>query len=64
MLIYLPKILREKPRYFILSSDELMRQREAYKQSVLPKGRYRDDLGGINWKTAFDYEDKWKNLPQ
>jgi hypothetical protein len=63
-LVYLPKNIDNAPRYFVLSSDELMKRREEYRQSVLHKGRYRDDLGGINWTTAFDYENKWDNLPQ
>jgi hypothetical protein len=41
-----------------------MKRREEYRESVLPKGRYRDDLGGINWSTAFDYESRWDNLPK
>jgi hypothetical protein len=63
ILVYLPKDY-EKPKYFIISSDELMRKREEYKNRVIHKGRYRDDLGGINWSTAFDYEDKWDSLPK
>ena len=62
VLVYLPQNLGP-PRFFIVSSDELMRRREEYKQLALPKGRYRDELGGINWSTAFDYEAKWGNLP-
>lgn len=64
ILIYLPNDIDQAPKYFLLSSDELMKRREEYKASVLPKGRYRDDLGGINWTTAFDYENRWSNLPQ
>jgi hypothetical protein len=63
ILVYLPNNLNT-PRYFVLSSDELMKRREEYRESVLPKGRYRDDLGGINWSTAFDYESRWDNLPK
>lgn len=63
ILVYLPNNLGT-PRYFVLSSDELMKRREEHRESVLSKGRYRDDLGGINWSTAFDYENKWDNLPK
>lgn len=63
ILVYLSKDYGI-PRYFILPSDELMRRREEYKNSVIHKGKYRDDLGGINWTTAFDYENKWENLPK
>jgi len=62
ILVYLPENL-QIPRYFIVSSDELMRRREEYRQSVLLRGRYRDDLGGMNWSTAYEYEAKWENLP-
>jgi hypothetical protein len=63
ILIFLPKD-EFPPKYFVLISDELMRRREEYKQSVLSRGNYRDDLGGINWSTAFEYEDKWDSLPK
>ncbi|MFH1369777.1 MAG: hypothetical protein ABII09_00580 [Planctomycetota bacterium] len=63
ILVYLPNNL-DTPRYFVLSSDELMKRREEYKESVLPRGRYRDDLGGINWPTVFYYENRWDNLPK
>lgn len=62
ILIYLPKN-EESPKYFVLSSNELMKKREEYKQHMLPKGRYRDDLGGINWTIALQYENQWENLP-
>jgi hypothetical protein len=63
VLVYLPPEFAP-PRFFVLSSDELMRRRNEYRQSVEYRGKYRDDLGGINWKTAFDYEDKWIALPE
>jgi hypothetical protein len=39
-----------------------MRRREEHKQHAMARGNYRDDLGGINWSTAFVYENKWNNL--
>jgi hypothetical protein len=52
------------PQYFIISSDELMCLREEYKQSALARrGKYGDDLGGINWSTALRYGGKWDTLP-
>jgi hypothetical protein len=65
ILVFLPKI-SQPPRFFILSCEELMKRREEYKQSVLARGEreYKDALGGINWSTAFDYEDKWDALPK
>jgi hypothetical protein len=62
VLVFLSKNM-EQPKYFIMSSNELMRKREEYKNRMIEGGRYRDDLGGINWSTAFDYENKWDNLP-
>lgn len=62
VLVFLPPDFKP-PRYCIISSDELMKRREEYKQSALPSGKYRDDLGGINWATPFNYEGKWENLP-
>ena len=62
ILVFLPK--GDAPaKYFVLSSDELMRHREEYKQTALPRGKYRDDLGGINWSTALAYEGRWDSLP-
>lgn len=63
ILVFLPQV-PQHPKFFILSSDELMKKREEYKQSVLLRRKYQDKTGGINWSTAFDYEDKWDVLPQ
>ncbi|MGB9867929.1 MAG: hypothetical protein ACPLPR_08540 [Bacillota bacterium] len=64
ILVYLPKDC-DPPWYFILSSDELMKKRQEYAESIISRGRnYRDDLGGINWATALQYRDKWDCLPQ
>jgi hypothetical protein len=41
-----------------------MSHREEYKKRMETKGRYRDDLGGINWSTALEYENKWDVLPK
>jgi hypothetical protein len=63
ILVYLSKD-HAAPKYFILSSDELMRKREEYKDSVMHRRKYQDELGGINWTAAFDYEGKWETLPE
>ncbi|MFZ5768640.1 MAG: hypothetical protein ACOY3F_08090 [Bacillota bacterium] len=63
VLVYLPSDLGP-PRYFIVPSDELMRRREEYRTRIISKGaRYRDELGGINWSTASQYENNWGCLP-
>ena len=62
-LVYLPKNA-EYPNFFILSSSELMSRREEYKRHIESRsGKYRDDMGGINWSTALQYKDKWDILP-
>jgi hypothetical protein len=64
ILVFVPRD-GSPPKFFIVRSDELMRHREKYKQSALiSSGKYRDDLGGINWGTALAYEDKWDSLPE
>jgi len=63
ILVYLPPNL-EQPRYFVLSSDELMRRRTQYEKRMKSGGRYRDDLGGMNWATAYEYEGRWDVLPE
>lgn len=63
VLVYLPPKF-EAPRFFVLSSDELMRRRDEYRESVIGRGKYRDELGGMNWTGAFPYEGKWDALPE
>lgn len=64
VLVYLPKD-NESPRFFVLSSVELMTRREEYKQYIESiGGKYKDEMGSINWTTAFEYEDHWDILPR
>jgi len=63
ILVFLPKNL-EQAEYFILSSVELMKRRAEYEVQSKKRGKYRDDMGGINFKTAYDYKDEWGSLPQ
>lgn len=63
VLVYLPRD-NSSPRYFVVRSDELMRKREDYRESKLQRGKYNDKLGGINWSTAFPYENQWTELPE
>jgi len=64
VLVYLPKD-NESPRLFVLSSAELMKRREEYKQHIESiGGKYKDEMGGVNWTTAFEYEDHWDILPR
>lgn len=63
VLVYLPKD-SEPPRFYVLSGAELMKRRDEYEQRVKTAGsEYQDNLGGINWSTAFEYENRWKDLP-
>ena len=63
ILVYLPPDLLAA-RYFVLASDELMRRRDEYEQLSNLRGKYRDDFGGMNWPTAYEYEDRWDALPR
>jgi hypothetical protein len=63
VLVYLPKEA-EIPKYFILSNKEIMKKRNEYREHIEnTSGRYDDKVGGINWTTAFSYEDRWESLP-
>jgi hypothetical protein len=64
ILVYLPKG-EEPPRFFVLSSTEMMKKREEYRKHIESTGgKYRDDMGGMNWTTAFEHEDDWSILPE
>lgn len=64
-LIYMPKDLEKAPNIYIATAKELMAKRDEYKKHIEAKsGKYRDDMGGINWKTASEFENKWDKLPK
>jgi len=64
ILVYMPRKLNEHPRFFILSSSEMMRKTaEDRKQIESRESKYKDDLAGMNWSAAFEYEDRWDVLP-
>jgi hypothetical protein len=64
VLVYLPRD-KEPPRFFVLRSTELMNRREEYRKHIESTGgKYKDEMGGINWTTAFEYEDRWDILPR
>jgi tetratricopeptide (TPR) repeat protein len=64
VLVYLPKN-HQPPQFYIVSSEELMGKRDEYRQHIeTTGGSYREDLGGINWGTALDYQDRWDTLPK
>jgi hypothetical protein len=62
ILVHLPPEFAP-PRFFVLTSDQLMKHREEYEAASTLRGKYRDDLGGMNWTTALPYEGKWDALP-
>ena len=65
ILVYLPKDLGEPPWFFVLTSDELMKRRDEYKEHTLRRGRKcREDFAGMNWSTPLRYRDKWDSLTQ
>ncbi len=53
--------LGEHPRFNILSSAEAMTEYDDYK-SGFPQ--LESDMWGMNWTTAFKYEDQWEKLPE
>lgn len=64
ILVYLPKN-NERPKFYIMTSEELMEEREKYKKHIeSTTGKYRDHTGGINWSTALKHEDRWDKLPK
>jgi hypothetical protein len=55
----------ERPRFFVLSGVETMEKRAEYRaHTESTSGRYGDDLGRMNWKTAFCFQDRWNILPR
>jgi len=64
ILVYIPGV-GKPPQFFILRCAEMMAKREEYQRYIEAKGgKYRDDLGGMNWGTALAYEDRWEVFPQ
>ena len=63
ILVHVPP--QEPPQFFIMGSRVLMKEREDYKKHIDgTTGKYRDDLGGINWGTALAHKDAWSVLPE
>ena len=63
VLVFLAKG-QQPPSFYILSSDEMMKKRTEYEEESTKRGKYRDDMGGFNFTTAFAYEDHWDTLPE
>ena len=64
ILVYLPKG-EDPPRFFVLSCTEMMKKREEYRKHIESTGgKYKGDMGGMNWTTAFEHEDDWSILPE
>ena len=62
VLVYIP--IKDFLRFFVMSSDELMYEREEFKKDKERRtGKYREELGGFNWSKAIKYENKWDKLP-
>ncbi len=65
ILVYLPKDLAQPPQYFLLSCTEMMAEREAYRLHIeSTSGKYREEMGGMNWGEAGKYADRWGILPE
>jgi hypothetical protein len=63
ILVHLPPKLAA-PRFFVFTSDELMRRREEYRKLTESRGSYHEELGGISWTTALQNEEEWDVLPE
>ena len=63
VLVYLPPAYKP-PEFFVLSNSQLMRHRAEYESAATVRGKYRDDLGGMNWTTVLPYLDQWGALPR
>lgn len=59
--VFLPK--SGSPEFFVLTCEEVQALREEYAVRMRENGRYRDDLGGLNWTTPFPHRDRWDKLP-
>jgi hypothetical protein len=64
VLVYLPGNVAKSPQFFVLSGAEMMKKRAEYRTHIESiGGKYRDDMGGINWSTPFPFENRWNILP-
>ena len=65
VLVYVPEKIDDPPLFFIASCKDLMKERHDYKEHIMShSGKYHDQEGGMNWKRAFDYKDRWDKLPK
>jgi len=62
VLVFVPK--GGPPDFFVMTCEEVQKLREEYAARIAAKGRYRDDLGGLNWTTPHVHRDRWDKLPQ
>ena len=64
VLVYLPRNF-EPPKFSILSSANLMEEIDKLKIQYISEGKTWDyDMEGINWSSAFEYENRWDVLPE
>jgi len=55
------------PQFYVLSSAELMQERQEYKLGLDPgngEGDQEERLGGIPWRRALRHKSQWAKLPQ
>ena len=64
ILVYVPRNTEENPRFFIMTSSEVLEEIERHLEEIRARGREETELEyGFSWKTAFKYEDQWGKLP-
>lgn len=62
VLVFLPT--KGPPEFFILTCEEVQTLRLEYATRMKERGRYRDELGGLNWTTPLAHRDSWDKLPE
>ncbi|MFC1665645.1 hypothetical protein ACFL17_08465 [Pseudomonadota bacterium] len=61
-LIYLGD--ERTPRVFIVDSIEMNRLWHEYRTRIIKNGGKEDNIWGVNWTTAFPYENNWEVIPK
>lgn len=57
-LALVPRDAKKRPRYFIMSSEEVMTEVHSW-----IKDHPGDKMTGFNWTRALEHEDRWDRLP-
>jgi hypothetical protein len=58
VLVLVPREVEKKPRYFIMSSKEVMTEIRSWMNQ-----HKADKMTGFNWGRALEHEERWDKLP-